>query len=562
MVAMPRRAWILAFALLGGCAAAFRAIKDSEALRYVLRWANGVLRKEGTRVDGLQQGDWAFYYESGKVRAKGRYEKDIQDGPWTYYYENGNVEWQGGFAAGKRSGPFTFYFPDGRKRAEGWFREEHEEGEWRFYSQSGGTLEQQGDYQDGRVAGLWRYWHPDGKPRAAGAHWNAVRVGTWQQWAADGAVSETRYPLPEGVALVLERWPDDKPRRLCTTVAGQPAGRWTTWHPNGQERLSCDLAQGRAEGPFFLHKADGSLLATGVLKAGALAGEWRVSGATGVEVRSATPLPPMPPAAAEWSDAAFADQQPAETVLATWLAELTAPVAAPPPPATTQPAPPVVASEPATNPRVAPSAQPEFTVQILEQIDALVNRYLKKQAPPPRINRRYETNPRATESNTSRRADLEGKPLGVSRFRAPDGTVTDLNRFRGKQNVMVIVLRGFFGQVCEYCAAQTKALTLAKERLDQLGVEVLVIYPGPASDQQAFLDAYRCTFGDETPPYKIHYDPDLQVVKQIGIEGGQLAWPTTLVVDKEGIVRYAYTGKDRTDRPALESVMDFIAGLK
>ena len=128
--------------------------------------------------------------------------------------------------------------------------------------------------------------------------------------------------------------------------------------------------------------------------------------------------------------------------------------------------------------------------------------------------------------------------------------------------VLVVVLRGFSGQVCVYCVAQTEALAQCYESFQALNLECLVIYPGPEGDEKAFLQAYSETFDKGAPPYRVFYDPDLGLVKKLGIEGGDLAYPTTILIDEEGIVRYAYTGQHRADRPAAKKLIEFIKNLK
>src|SRR6185503_10759654 len=52
---------------------------------------------------------------------------------------------------------------------------------------------------------------------------------------------------------------------------------------------------------------------------------------------------------------------------------------------------------------------------------------------------------------------LIGKPLSHTKLTYGTGQTLDLAQFRGKKNVLLIVLRGFDGRVCEYCEAQTMA---------------------------------------------------------------------------------------------------------
>jgi peroxiredoxin len=67
-------------------------------------------------------------------------------------------------------------------------------------------------------------------------------------------------------------------------------------------------------------------------------------------------------------------------------------------------------------------------------------------------------------------------------------------------------------------------------------------------------------FGKGAPPYRVFYDPDLEIVQRLGI-AGDLAYPTTLIVDEQGLVQYAYKGVNRADRPAAKDLIKVIKGL-
>ena len=89
---------------------------------------------------------------------------------------------------------------------------------------------------------------------------------------------------------------------------------------------------------------------------------------------------------------------------------------------------------------------------------------------------------------------------------------------------------------------------------------MLVIDPGPKENEASFRQLYAMEFGEGPPPYRVFYDPDLSLVTQLGIQG-DLASPTTIIVDEQGIVRYAYVGEHRADRPATKDLIKQIEGL-
>jgi peroxiredoxin len=175
---------------------------------------------------------------------------------------------------------------------------------------------------------------------------------------------------------------------------------------------------------------------------------------------------------------------------------------------------------------------------------------------------RYQPRSSATGASDSRRPDLEGKPMPTHRFKCADGGTLDLRDIqqRGKR-VLFVVLRGFSGQVCVYCVAQTKALGDCKQEFADLGIEVVVVYPGPEGNEKSFLMAYEITFEEGPPPYAVLYDPNLELVTALGLQGGDLAYPSTFLLDEQGIIRYAYVGQHKADRPAAAALTKFIRSL-
>jgi peroxiredoxin len=151
----------------------------------------------------------------------------------------------------------------------------------------------------------------------------------------------------------------------------------------------------------------------------------------------------------------------------------------------------------------------------------------------------------------SQRPDLLDKPLAQTRFLGADGSVIDVGGY--KKPVVVVLLRGFGGQVCLYCAAQTAALCKRIDDFHKAGAEVVVLYPGPAESAPAFIQAVK-SLSKEPPPMPVALDVSLLLVRALGVEDN-LARPTSLVLDRGGKVRFAYVGKTIADRPSADDLL-------
>jgi antitoxin component YwqK of YwqJK toxin-antitoxin module/peroxiredoxin len=556
MIAILRPGLLFGLACISACAG---------ATTVTARYDNGNVASVGGHVRGLRNGPWIDYYENGRKQAEGSYDDDVQTGVWTYWFENGNKEMEGRFTDERRDGEWTSWYENGVLRAHGRFERGFEEGVWRFHADSG-ALDHEGMFELGRPALRWTYFNPDGSVREVGNYLRGVKVGDWIARDTTGNQSVISYPMPAGCELVEERFADAILKRAGFVRDGIPFGRWMSDHPSGALRMECTFENGEPNGRACAWREDGTLLARGPLKDGCIVGEWELRRGGPPEKLEAKDARPRPTFSGEWSPANSADQ-PGFVAVEAWLAELCAP---------RQPAPIRSASAPrvATSPPAAPivdlapipaRAQP-WTEYETAALPALVKLYGsgKSGAAPdaedwsaPTLRKR-EKKPAATAPDPG---GIVGRALPVKHFTTADGSVIDLDDFVGKKNVLVTILRGFGGQVCVYCTAQTKALAEYADKFDAFDTTVVVVYPGPASGLAAFLEAYRRTFGaDAKLPYKLLYDADLALTRALHIEDN-MAVPTSIIVGRDGIVRWCRVAKDYADRPSARQVLDQIAVL-
>lgn len=125
---------------------------------------------------------------------------------------------------------------------------------------------------------------------------------------------------------------------------------------------------------------------------------------------------------------------------------------------------------------------------------------------------------------------------------------------------LLVILRGQKNEVCIYCMAQTESLALTRPEFDRRGVEITVVYPGAIERLSAFRELFEREFRDD-PDLRFVYDEDFALVEGLGIQD-EFATPTTLLLDGEGVIRYAYVGNDIDDRPAANQLLEKIDELR
>lgn len=477
------------------------------------RWQDGSVRRSGTVVDGFQTGRWTYHYQGGAVAAEGGFAMSMQEGEWVYRHPGGQVSSRGLYAHGLKQGAWSYFRPDGSLQTTGAYHNDRQDGAWTSFAADGKTITAVGWYVRCVPDGPWLELAADGSIASAGIHIAGVRVGPWRL-----AGSAPPPQLPTG-------WTSATGQAPFTTVVSDASGRrrlayatfdGADWLVDSHGPAPIAL---RLSGPSTQVATSGPLFEAAVAPAPA-------------------PAPVVAPAVAE---------APVNSMSAI------VPSAEQPPPlpegveADPVPAPAAAALEPAA---ILPGL---WTTDQEEKAGRVIDRY-RGEKPDPTA---YVGE--APLGTSRARTAWHGKALPQTRFLGADGQVLDLKRWRGKA-VAVVVMRGFSGQVCLYCAAQTAALAEAATHLRGLGLEVLVVYPGPAEAVPTFVRAVAALNG-KPPELPVALDPGLQLVRKLEL-GGNLALPATFLLDRDGVVRWTYVGTSIADRPSVRDLERAVEGLR
>ena len=155
---------------------------------------------------------------------------------------------------------------------------------------------------------------------------------------------------------------------------------------------------------------------------------------------------------------------------------------------------------------------------------------------------------------------IVGRPFPNVKLLGPSGAEFGFQSLSSNKPLVLVVLRGFSGYVCPYCTAQTAAIVKALPEFEGLGARVALVYPGPAETVPLFLDSVRQYRQSGDVPLPVMFDKDLALVKALGISG-QVAKPTTIVVDKAGVIRFAHVGQGFQDRPSIPAMLAAVGRL-
>ena len=145
-------------------------------------------------------------------------------------------------------------------------------------------------------------------------------------------------------------------------------------------------------------------------------------------------------------------------------------------------------------------------------------------------------------------------------FTDVSGKSVDLASYRGTSNVVLVVVKGMpkypGGVFCPGCLAQMNSLASNYEEFKRRGAEVVMVFPGASDKLPQFLADARVdgAGGNPTVPFTLVLDQDLKAVNALGI-AGDLAKPSTYILDKKGNAVFAFVGETTTDRPSVKALL-------
>ena len=79
--------------------------------------------EQGKLKNGLREGFWTIYWDSGQLHSKGNYHNGKENGYWVFYFENGVIWRKADIKDGNYDGKVTKFHPNGKLSAEGAYNE-------------------------------------------------------------------------------------------------------------------------------------------------------------------------------------------------------------------------------------------------------------------------------------------------------------------------------------------------------------------------------------------------------------------------------------------------------
>jgi len=205
---------------------------------------NGIIRFEGITDDnGLRQGLWKEFYETGELRSEGHYRNSTLTGNWNFYFQDKRVEITGSYNnKGEKIGEWIWYYSDGQPMIiENW-EAGLLQGDYVEYDETGKELAK-GMYEYGEKDGFWSY--KNGAATEKGTYYDGKRHGIWKQWFGDGTLaSEIEYDQDLRSGKAVTYWENGIVKNKGKYLSGLKDGIWYQYDEEGTLFLTTQFKEG------------------------------------------------------------------------------------------------------------------------------------------------------------------------------------------------------------------------------------------------------------------------------------------------------------------------------
>lgn len=157
-----------------------------------------------------------------------------------------------------------------------------------------------------------------------------------------------------------------------------------------------------------------------------------------------------------------------------------------------------------------------------------------------------------------------GQPLPDFQAVDEDGNRVRSSELAGTPAILLFVR----GSWCPFCSKQVANLTRVYKQITDSGAKLILITPKPLATTRRVAEIFEVDF-------EFWLDDSLKIVKQLGLVleagvpddhrkeyGEDTLWPTSLVVDANGIIRFTELSRFIADRPSPEKLLKVLRNLQ
>jgi peroxiredoxin len=159
---------------------------------------------------------------------------------------------------------------------------------------------------------------------------------------------------------------------------------------------------------------------------------------------------------------------------------------------------------------------------------------------------------------------MPGQPLPEFSALDENGVTLHSTDLRNQPTVILFVR----GTWCPFCSKQVADLTKHYKDIEELGSRLILITPKPLETTRRVAEFYKVNF-------EFWLDESLEIAKRFGLVqtkgvpddflgeyGEDTVWPTSLVVDSDGIIRHTWLSKFIVDRPDPKTLSQAVRSIQ
>ncbi|MDO8541321.1 MAG: peroxiredoxin family protein [Opitutaceae bacterium] len=151
-----------------------------------------------------------------------------------------------------------------------------------------------------------------------------------------------------------------------------------------------------------------------------------------------------------------------------------------------------------------------------------------------------------------------GQPARNFTLSTLDDRTVELRSLTAKGPVVLVVLRGWPGYQCPVCTRQVNDFVSRADNFVARGAQVIMVYPGPAGDLKAHASEF---LENKQWPRDFIFvlDPAYSLTESYGLRWNaknETAYPSTFVIDRGGIIRFALVSTTHGGRASAQAALD------
>ena len=156
-----------------------------------------------------------------------------------------------------------------------------------------------------------------------------------------------------------------------------------------------------------------------------------------------------------------------------------------------------------------------------------------------------------------------GQPLADFQAIDEDGNPLRSTELQGAPAILLFVR----GSWCPFCSKQVANLTKVYKEITDSGARLILVTPKPLETTRRVAEIFEVDF-------EFWLDESLNIARQLGLVlaagvpddyrkeyGEDTLWPTSLVVDANGVIRFTELSRFIADRPNPEKLLGVLKNL-